>query len=375
MKKALLLILACLSLGLSAKNQVHAQVRIKDISSFKGMQAKNLIGYGLVVGLDGTGDRSSGATGAIFTVQSITNMLEKFGISVPAQRLRVRNVAAVMVTSTLEPFVNVGARIDATVSSLGDAKSLEGGVLLTTPVLGTDGELYAMVQGPVSIGGFNIESGDGEKIRQNYALVGRVPNGGIVQKALRFHFKMHEPLGITLDKPDFTTSVRMAEMINQHFATKLAMPMNSGAVSIQWPRSVRNDGDMIKFISEVESIKVKQDRVAKVVINERTGTIVAGGEVKISEVMISHGNLTIHTQRTPVISQPGPFSKGKTVVTGFTDTTVDIDKARNIVIQNTATVTDIATALNELGVKPRDIIAIFQAIKEAGALQAELVVM
>lgn len=354
---------------------LNAQVRIKDIASFQGMQAKHLIGYGLVIGLDGTGDRSSGATGAIFTVQSITNMLEKFGITVPAERLRVRNVAAVMVTADLEPFVNQGSKIDVTVSSLGDAKSLEGGVLLTTPLLGTDGELYAMAQGPLSIGGFNIESGDGEKIRQNYALVGRVPNGGIVQKALRFHFKITKPLGIILDKPDFTTSVRMAEMINRRFAKKLASPQNSGLVIIHWPRTVKDDGDMIKFISEIESIKVQQDRVAKVVINERTGTIVAGGDVRISEIMVSHGNLTIHTRRTPVISQPAPFSEGKTVVTGFTDTSVDIEQARNVVIQNTVTVTDIATALNELGVKPRDIIAIFQAIKEAGALQAELVVM
>jgi len=365
-------ILLFLSLGV---HEISAQVRIKDIATFQGMQSKHLIGYGLVIGLDGTGDRSSGATGAIFTVQSITNMLEKFGITVPADRLRVRNVAAVMVTADLDVFINAGSRIDVTVSSLGDAKSLEGGILLTTPLLASDGELYVMAQGPLSIGGFNVESGDGEKFRQNYALVGRVPNGGIVQKGLRFRFRLNEQLGIMLHKPDFTTSVRMAENINRHFAKTLATPLNSATVAIDWPRQVKNDGDMIKFISEIESIKVMQDRIAKVVINERTGTIVAGGEVRISEVMISHGNLTIHTRRTPVISQPAPFSKGKTVVTGFTETTVDIDKARNIVIQNTVTVTDIATALNELGVKPRDIIAIFQAIKEAGALQAELVIM
>lgn len=355
---------------------VFGQARIKDIASFQGMHAMHLIGYGLVIGLDGTGDRSSGASGAIFTVQSVTNMLEKFGITVPVDKLRVRNVAAVMVTTKLDPFINNGTKIDVTVSSLGDAKSLEGGVLLTTPLLGTDGEVYAMAQGPVSIGGFNIETGEGEKIRQNYALVGRVPNGAIVEKVLQFEFDIREPLGIMLTKPDFTTSVRIADIINKHFAAALATPVNAATVVTRWPSNMTQPGDIVKFISEIETLEVLQDRIAKVVINERTGTIVAGGEVKISEIMVSHGNLTIHTKRRPVISQPAPFSRrGRTVVDGFTETTIEADDARNVVIKNIVTVSDIASALNQLGVKPRDIIAIFQAIKEAGALQAELIVM
>lgn len=351
------------------------QARIKDIAAFQGMQSQHLIGYGLVIGLDGTGDRSSGTSGAIFTIQSITNMLEKFGITVPSDRLRVRNVAAVMITSKIPPFLNAGTKIDVTVSSLGDAKSLEGGILLTAPLLGTDGELYVIAQGAISIGGFNIETGEGEKIRQNYALVGRVPNGGIIQKALDHQFDMQQPLGIMLRKPDFTTSLRIADAINKYFSTRLATPMNSATVAINWPDNMAYPGDMVKFMSEVESLVVQQDRVAKVVINERTGTIVAGGDVKISEIMISHGNLTIHTRRRPVISQPGPFSKGRTVIDGITSTTVEQEDARNVVIKNITTVSDIASALNELGVKPRDIIAIFQAIKEADALQAELIVM
>lgn len=352
------------------------QARIKDIASFQGLQSMYLIGYGLVIGLDGTGDRSSGASGAIFTVQSITNMLEKFGITVPGDRLRVRNVAAVMTTARLEPFINPGTRIDVTVSSLGDAKSLEGGVLLQTPLFSTDGEVYAVAQGSMSIGGFNVETGDGEKIRQNYALVGRVPNGAIVQKELAFQFDMQQPLGVMLRKPDFTTSVRIADRVNDFFSAHLATPVNAATVAIEWPKTITRPGDMVKFMSEIESLQVEQDRVAKVVINERTGTIVAGGNVRIAEIMVSHGNLTIHTKRVPVISQPAPFSqRGNTVIDGISTTSVDQEKARNVVIKNIVTVSDIASALNQLGVKPRDIIAIFQAIKEAGALQAELVVM
>lgn len=354
---------------------LFSAARIKDIASFQGMQSAHLIGYGLVIGLDGTGDRSSGSTGAIFTVQSVTNMLEKFGITVPVDKLRLRNVAAVMVTGKLDPFINAGTRLDVTVSSMGDAKSLEGGVLLQTPLLAQDGEIYVMAQGPLSIGGFNIETGDGEKVRQNYALVGRVPNGGIIQRELPFQFDRNKPLGVMLSKPDFTTCVRIAEKINQHFASNLASPVNAATVQINWPGNASDGGQMVRFISQIEALEVEEDRTARVVINERTGTIVAGGDVNISEIMVSHGNLTIHTNRKPVISQPAPFSQGRTVVEGLTETTVEIDEARTVVINNTVTVSDIASALNQLGVKPRDIIAIFQAIKEAGALQAELVIM
>jgi flagellar P-ring protein precursor FlgI len=366
------ILLALLAL---APSMFFAQARIKDIASFRGMQSAHLLGYGLVIGLDGTGDRSSGSTGAVFTVQSVTNMLEKFGITVPVEKLRLRNVAAVMVTSKMEPFVNAGTRIDVTVSSLGDAKSLEGGVLLQTPLLSGDGELYVMAQGPISIGGFNIETGEGEKIRQNYALVGRVPGGGIIQRELSFNFDRNQPLGVMLSKPDFTTSVRIAEKINQHFSANLASPVNAATVQIDWPSSASDGGQMVRFISQIEALEVMEDRSARVVINERTGTIVAGGDVNISEIMVSHGNLTIHTKRKPIISQPAPFSEGRTVVEGLTETTVEIDEARTVVIKNTVTVSDIASALNQLGVKPRDIIAIFQAIREAGALQAELVIM
>jgi len=328
------------------------QSRIKDIATFQGMQAEHLVGYGLVVGLDGSGDRSSGASGAIFTVQSVTNMLEKFGITVPADRIRLRNVAAVMVTTKL------------------------GGVLLETPLLANDGALYAIAQGPLSIGGFNIETSEGEKIRQNYALVGRVPNGAIIQNALPFQFDTQSPFQILLRKPDFTTSARVAELINSHFGNTLAAPIDAATITVEWPPQSQTQGEIVRFIAEVETLRVRQDRTARVVINERTGTIVAGGDVKIADVMVSHGNLTIRTRRVPVISQPAPFStRGETVVEGITETTIEAQDARTMVLRNVVSVSDISSAMNQLEVKPRDIIAIFQAMKEAGALQAELIIM
>lgn len=367
--------LTCVIFSLN-QTPAHGQARIKDIATFQGMQSHHLIGYGLVVGLDGTGDRSSGSNGAIFTVQSVVNMLEKFGITVPADKIRLRNVAAVMITANLEPFLNIGSKMDVTVSSLGDAKSLEGGVLLQTPLFADDGQLYALAQGPVSIGGFNIETNEGEKVRQNYALVGRVPDGAILQNTIPVEFPKNTPLGISLRKPDFTTSARVADRINRRFGRPLAVPRDAATILVQWPGTIQTQGDMVQFIAQVETLQVVQDRIAKVVINERTGTIVAGGDVKISEIMVSHGNLTIRTKRVPVISQPAPFSRrGRTVVEGVTETTVEADDARTVVIRNLASVSDISSALNQLGVKPRDIIAIFQAIKEAGALQAQLVIM
>ncbi|MFQ5636678.1 MAG: flagellar basal body P-ring protein FlgI [bacterium] len=368
--------MSLLFVSLILSSVCFGQSRIKDIANFQGMHDHHLIGYGLVIGLDGTGDRSSGASGAIFTVQSIANMLEKFGITVPGDKLRVRNVAAVMVTSKLEPFTNIGTKIDVTVSSIGDSKSLEGGILLETPLFGNDSQLYALAQGPVSIGGFNIETDDGEKIRRNYALVGRVPNGAILQNVRPFQFDTSTPLGILLRKPDFTTAARVAELINDHFGRNLAAPTDAATISVEWPSSLQGKGDLVRFIADVETLRVRLDRIARVVINERTGTIVAGGDVQIADIMVSHGNLTIHTRRTPIISQPSPFARrGKTVVEGVSQTTIEAEDARTVVLKNTVSVSDISSALNQLGVKPRDIIAIFQAIKEAGALQAELIIM
>jgi len=361
---------------------VLSQVRIKDITRVENAKQEVLIGYGLVVGLDGTGDRPASRRGAIFTVQSISNMLERFGINVPKEQLRTRNVAAVMVTAKTPAFGRVGSRFDVVVSSLGDAKSLEGGTLLLTPLMGPDGMYYGVAQGPVSIGGYNIETTAGEKVRKNHALVGRVPNGGILEKAPGGQdFDLSVPLRLILNNPDFITATRIADAINKLYnresGVTLAKAINANVVEVKYPDFVKNVEDGVTFIASIETLTVRPDVEARVVINERTGTIVAGGNVKLSEVLVSHGSLTIHVRRRPVISQPSaPFSSaGQTVVTYITETTIQETEAKTAVVRETTTVADLAQALNELGLKPRDIIAIFQAIKEAGALNARLIIM
>ncbi len=361
--------------------ELNAQVRIKDIVSIENGNRISLIGYGLVVGLAGTGDRPAGRRGSIFTVQSISNMLERFGITVPRKDLRTRNVAAVMVTAQIPPFSHVGAKFDVIVSSLGDATSLEGGVLLMTPLRDGNGNIYAMAQGPLSVGGYNIETSAGEHLRKNHALVGRIPSGGYLQmEPPNQNIDLSKPLDLHLNEPDFVTAKRIANKINSFFAseygtTTLAQPVSPGLVQLNFPDSLKSPSEAVNYIAKIETLMVNVDVEARVVINERTGTIVAGGNVKIDEVMISHGNLTIHTMSTPVISQPAPFSRvGRTVVTRITQTKAQEGEAKTAVIKKTTTVSELASALNTLGLKPRDIIAIFQAIKEAGALRAKLII-
>lgn len=367
------------------------QVRIKDITTIENAQQIPLVGYGLVVGLDGTGDRSSGNRGAVFTVQTISNMLERFGITVPKDYLRTRNAAAAMVTARTTSFGRVGSAFDVTVSSLGDATSLEGGVLLTTPLMSNMGKYYGQAQGPVTIGGYNIQTDAGEKIRKNHALVGRVPNGGILEiEVPNQEFALDQPVRLLLSDADFITAARIAEAINVQFepgapsdtvrttmSTGPALARSAGVVELTLPNNITTQAEAVYFIASVETLRVETDVEARVVINERTGTIVAGGNVVISEVMISHGNLTIHTRQTPVVSQPqASFSNaGKTVVVPVTETGVVEEDATVSILPNRTTVSGLAAALNEMGVKPRDIIAIFQAIKKAGALNAKLIIM
>jgi len=402
-------------------SHLFAEVRLKDISHVENTSQESLIGYGLVIGLGGTGDRASGSRGAVFTAQTISNMLERFGITIPKGQLRTRNVAAVMVTADTPLYGRVGTHFDVTVSSMGDATSLEGGVLLMTPLLAGDGTPWAMAQGAISIGGYNIETEAGERLRKNHALVGRVPSGAQLKKAVDDGgFNVNEPLRLLLNTPDFSTATRIATAINAVWGPEnfpgadpvpfeptvttmvdslgdstvvvdsstyistvvsiienLAMPLNSAVVEIVFPDYVTSLGDASFFIASIETLKVKTDIDARVVINERTGTVVAGGNVMIEEIMISHGNLTIHTKRTPIISQPSAaFSNaGQTVVEQITNTTAEEEFSKTGVISQTTTVSDLAVALNEMGLKPRDIIAIFQAVKQAGALNAKLIIM
>lgn len=365
-----------------------ADVRIKDIVTLENNFQIPLIGYGLVVGLDGSGDRSSGSRGAMFTVQSISNMLENFGITVAASHLRTRNVAAVMVTATTPLYARQGSRFDVVVSSMGDATSLEGGVLLMTPLLDPDGQYYGQAQGSVSIGGFNIETMAGEKVRRNHALVGRVPSGAIVRSVTIVQvLDLTKPLRLLLSEPDFVTASRIAEAINLNLSGDgfpppeeeiviLAQPLNAGVVEVSYPEIISSQDRAVAFIASIETLMVSPDVEARVVINERTGTVVAGGAVIISEIMITHGNITIHTRQRPVISQPTAFSRtGETVVEQVTETEIEESEAKIAVIPQTTSVSDLAKALNNLGVRPRDIVAIFQAIKQAGALNARLIIM
>lgn len=365
MKKLVILILLFQSLSFST--------RIKDIGYVKGGSGYQVVGYGLVVGLNGTGDTRR----ISFTIQSIVSMLRRFGVTVTDENLRIRNVAAVMVTATIPAFAKEGSSIDVIVSSIGDATSLHGGSLLMTPLVGSDGVVYAVAQGPVSVGGFDVRTAFGTEYRRNVTTTGRVPNGAIVEKTIPNNFlnNVDDEIKIVLRQPDFTTAKRVADAVNSTFNSNIAFAVDASEVVVKVPNEFKTKEKIVDFISRVELIEVQPDAIARVVINERTGTIVVGENVTISPVAISHGAIHIEIQAVPVISQPAPFSRGQTVVTQLTTINVYQDTTVVTAIEGAATVQDIARALNALKVLPRDIIAIFQALKESGALKAELIIM
>lgn len=349
----------------------NSQVRIKDITQIKGIQETNLIGYGIVVGLNGTGDSKR----TQFTTQSIANMLQRFGVKVDKDQMRLKNVAAVMVTATLSNLNRTGDRIDVQVSSMGDAKSLEGGTLLLTPLADQSGNVYVMAQGPISVGGFNLPTTMGGGVRQNYTNVGRIPAGGIVQKSWGNGWKPEPIVFITLKEPDFTTVSNIITAINTQFGDSVALAQDPTTVMLKIPGGAQNPNEVLSFISQVQNIQVTPDVPARVVINERTGTVVVGGNVTILPVAIAQGNLSIEIRSQPIVSQPPPFSQGQTVVVPNTQATVYQDNNQLITINGASTVQQVAQALNSLGLTPRDIIAVMQALKQAGALKAELVIM
>ena len=351
-------------------NMVFGQ-RIKDIAYFKGINSEQLIGYGLVVGLGGTGDSYR----STFTVQSVTSMLKRFGITVPETNLRTRNVAAVMVTASVSNLSKAGNEFDVSVSSLGDAKSLMGGTLLMTPLSRGNGEVYAISQGAVSIGGYDINTGSGGRVAKNHALSGRIPNGGIMERAILEEGFLPEELSVVLKEPDFTTSNTIADSINALFGDNTATLVDASEISLALPSTAQLE--LPEFLAAVESIEVIKDVIAKVVLNERTGTVVSGSNVKISPVSISHGSLNITIKSFPIISQPSPFSQGETTVFNNQVPEVNEDEELNSTysIEGASNAQEVAAALNSLKVSPRDIIAIFQALKEAGALTAELIIM
>ena len=347
-----------------------AAVRVKDIARIEGVRDNQLIGYGLVVGLSGTGDS------AAVTRQAMANMFERLGITVSENEISSSNVASVMVTATLPPFAGTGTRIDVIVSSVGDAGDLQGGTLLMTPLAGADGKVYAVAQGPVSIGGFNAGAAGpgGSTIQKNHPTAGRIPDGALIEREVPSYFIKDNTLTVALRHPDFTTSSRVVAALNESLEPGLAAARDAGTVKVLIPETWKEN--VIGFISRLESVTVIPDAVARVVINERTGTVVAGEHVKISTVAVSHGNLSIEIKSQYQISQPTSFSEqGMTVALPEAQTYVQEEESRMIVLQEGVNIGEVAGALNALGVTPRDMISIFQAMKEAGALQAELVIM
>ena len=361
--------------------------RIKDIASIKGIRPNQLFGYGLVIGLDGSGDKA----GTDFTIQSLVNMLEKMGIRVSAQDVKVKNVAAVMVNATLPPFARIGKKIDVIVSSIGDAKTLQGGTLLLTHLKGVDGKIYALAQGPISVGGFSAGGAAGGGVTKNHPTVGRISGGATVEREIPLSLKDRTELTIILNNPDFTTAIRVANSINSEMGENIAKAIDSGTLTIKILGSFQDS--VVPLLARVENLEVIPDSLAKVIVNERTGTIVIGENVRVSTVAVAHGNLSIQIKETKEVSQPLPFAPrppregatpteteggvivapgGATVVTPESDVTVEEEKNRLLLVPEGRTIGDLVRALNAIGVTPRDLITILQAMKVAGALQGKL---
>ena len=354
----------------------QGQTQVSELVSIRGAYEKMVTGYGLVTGLDRTGDRTLRSQGSAFTVQSIANMLQNFDINIESNFLRTRNVAAVMVTGRISPFHQQGSNLDVTVSSLGDATSLKGGVLLQTPLIDPDDNDYiAKAQGPLVIGGIEAQI-PGARVRRNQTNTGRVPNGAVVISSLPHEFDRSKNLGLILRKPNISNAERISQAINDTLALDIAEPTGAGLVEVEWPPAIQQQGDMTGFVNTIMQTTIEVETPARVVVNERTGTIVAGGKVRISEVLVSHGDVQIETRQTPFVSQPPPLSpQGQTVAGNVPQAGISEQPAQTVVLEPNTNVTQLAASLNELGLTPRDIISIFQAIDRAGALKGQLVIM
>ncbi len=344
-------------------------VRLKELVSLEGVRDNQLVGYGLVVGLNGTGDKRQ----TLFTAQSLTNILQQMGVTVQPLQILIRNTAAALVTATLPPFAQPGSRIDATVAAIGDASNLQGGLLIMTSLRGIDGQVYSVAQGPVVTGGFVVGAA-GTSQTVNHPTVGRLPAGATIERLAPSASPANQ-VKLQLHQADFTTAVRIAEAVNHHFSASpsIAHADNSGLVSIAVPPSFSSRG--AEFVAELEGLTVETDRPAKVVINERTGTIVMGKEVRVSPVAIMHGNLTVEIQTAFNVSQPNPLATGSTTVVPQVNVEAKEQKARNVVLKEGATVEELVRALSSIGSTARDIIAILQALRSAGALESEIQVI
>ena len=363
--------LPLLVLSLVSGGPATAQVRVKDVARVHGVRDNDVYGYGLIVGLNGTGDRS---TSSPFTPQTIANMLQRLGIAVPPLALNSKNVAAVMVTAKLPPFVKTGTTLDVLVSSLGDSSTLQGGTLLLTPLQGPDGRTYALAQGPISVGGVAASGGTGDSVQKNHPTVGRIPGGALVEREVPAALDP-AAFSLTLLQGDFTTAVRLAEAVNGAGMGSLARAVNPTTVTVTVPPAEQYR--LMEFISRIEALTLRVDAPARVVINERTGTVVLGSQLRIATVAIAHGNLIVQIKNETQVSQPGAFAPigSQTVVVPKSDVGVKEEKSQLALVREGASIGDVVQGLNSLGVTPRDLISILQAIRQAGALMADLEIM
>ena len=367
----LTLLAALLALPFGAVRAEDDGVRIKDIADVEGVRDNMLIGYGLVVGLRGTGDS---LTNSPFTEQSLKGMLERMGVNIRDASVKTKNVAAVMVTATLPPFSAQGSRIDVTVSAMGDAKDLMGGTLLVTPLMGADGEVYSVAQGQLTVGGFEAQ-GAATSVSKGVPTSARISNGAIVEREVSFDIAQLDRVRLSLRNPDFTTAQRVANRINEELGDGTAHASDPTGIVLTPPASQR--GQLVAFMTQVEQLRIQPDQIARVVIDEQSGVIVMGANVRISEVAIAQGNLTVKITETPQVSQPEPFSEGGTTeVVPRTEIAVDEGGDKKLAVMTQApTLQELVSGLNALGIGPRDMITILQSIKAAGALQADLEVL
>jgi flagellar P-ring protein precursor FlgI len=352
----------------ASAQELAGGARLKDVATLQGPTSTPLVGYGLVVGLNKTGDRRQ----TVFSAQTLANMLERFGVAVSPGAIKIENVAAVLVTSDIGPYNQAGSRLDVVASSIGDAKSLQGGTLLPTPLRGPDGSVVAMAQGPLSIGGFGAGAG-GTSVTVNHLTVGRVPRGGLVQVARPSMMPTDGIIRLAVNEPDFISARRIAAAINNELNADAARVVDAGTVAVVVPDRYR--AAVPDLVARLEPLPVAIDSTAKVVINERTGTVVLGGDVRLGPAAVAHGTLSVRIATELQVSQPAPFSQGQTTVTPKTGVSVDEGDSRLVALDAGTTLADVVKALNALGATPRDIIAIMQALKAAGALRAEMVIL
>jgi len=363
------LVMVMFFVSTSTAHSAEDSIRIKDLANFEGVRENLLVGYGLVVGLNGTGDKLNNTA---FTEQSLVSFLERLGVNTRGKSLKSKNVAAVTVTATLPPFARQGAHIDVTVSALGDAKSLQGGTLLATPMLGADGEVYAAAQGQLAIGGFTASGGSGSSVTKNIPTRGIIADGAIVEREINFSLNDMDSVNIGLKNPDLTTARNVTDAINKKLGGSSAKLLDSSTVKLFVP--AKFTGNVAGLLASIEQLKVSTDQSAKIVIDESSGTVVMGENVKISTVAVAQGNLVVRVDESPQVSQPNAFAPegAQTVTVPRTDITVDESTGNIAMIENNATLGDLVNGLNTLGVTPRDLITILHNIKAAGALQAEV---